>query len=82
MSNQEYTRSIAERFGISESSVIKYRNLIIGKLNSLMEKFFKWPHDSRRQHISRNFEEKRGLSGIVGAIDGCHISIRPPSKNP
>lgn len=27
------------------------------------------------------FKEKYGIPPIVGAIDGCHIEINPPSRN-
>lgn len=34
------------------------------------------------QEVTSGFQEKRNISGVIGAIDGSHIQIRPPAENP
>ncbi|KAI4471963.1 hypothetical protein MML48_1g00799 [Holotrichia oblita] len=38
----------------------------------------KWPNQSASAIISDHFHAKQGLSDVIGAIDGCHISIKKP----
>ncbi|XP_056013266.1 uncharacterized protein LOC125672778 [Ostrea edulis] len=74
---------IADRFGIAESSVIVCRNRIIDTiLNNLKSKFIIWPHAEVLEQTIDKFHQRNGFPGIIGALDGTHISIKAPTENP
>jgi len=81
MANQATVRRIADKFGMSESSVIKSRRNVTGALNTLLETFVKWPAQLDIVQTSDAFLSKSGISGIIGAIDGTHIPISAPFEN-
>ncbi|XP_033730552.1 putative nuclease HARBI1 [Pecten maximus] len=73
---------IADRFGISESSVVLCRRRIIDAiLKNLKHKFISWPKNQSLQETVDKFEQRNGFPGIVGSLDGTHIPIRAPKEN-
>lgn len=74
---------IADRFGIAESSVVVCRNRIIDSiLNNLKSKFINWPHAEVLEQTIDKFHQRNGFPGVIGALDGTHISIKAPTDNP
>ncbi|XP_060064932.1 putative nuclease HARBI1 [Ylistrum balloti] len=74
---------IADRFGVSESTVIMCRTRIIKViLNHLKEKFICWPFGQQAQDVVDNFSKRNGFPGILGALDGTHIQIKAPQQHP
>lgn len=74
---------IADRFGIAESSVVVCRNRIIDTiLNNLKSKFINWPHAEVLEQTIDKFHQRNGFPGVIGALDGTHISIKAPTENP
>lgn len=74
---------IADRFGIAESSVVVCRNRIIDTiLNNLKSKFINWPHAEILEQTIDKFHQRNGFPGVIGALDGTHISIKAPTENP
>ncbi|XP_056003484.1 uncharacterized protein LOC130049636 [Ostrea edulis] len=74
---------IADRFGIAESSVIVCRNRIIDTiLNNFKSKFIIWPHAEVLEQTIDKFHQRNGFPGIIGALEGTHISIKAPTENP
>uniref|UniRef100_A0A6P7GYX9 Nuclease HARBI1 n=1 Tax=Diabrotica virgifera virgifera TaxID=50390 RepID=A0A6P7GYX9_DIAVI len=66
-----------DRFGLPKSSGYKIFRPIIMELGRLTPQFIRWPN------MQSVFEARsRGITGVVGAIDGCHIAIRQPIRNP
>lgn len=49
-------------------------------LSDLCKKFVKWPNNEEKQEIMLKFEDLGGFPGVIGAIEGTHISITPPGK--
>jgi hypothetical protein len=41
-----------------------------------------WPTGERAQAVVSGFKDMRGIDGVIGAIDGTHISISAPKKEP
>lgn len=82
--NQESYRGIADRFDVTKSSAHRIvKRMVRVFCNDLGPSVLCWPNELRTGHISEAFKEKtRGIKGIVGAIDGCHIPIRAPEQDP
>lgn len=40
--------------------------------------YIKWPNNNESIEISNYFNEKCGVNGVIGAIDGSHIRIKRP----
>lgn len=71
---------IADRFGVSSSSVIRCRNRVVGAVNEhLKQKFIIWPEEEAMQEQATLFNRRNGFPGIVGALDGTHIEIKKPA---
>jgi len=51
-------------------------------LFTVAPQFISWPSNDEAQIIMRKFEEASGFPNIIGAIDGTHIRIEAPKKNP
>lgn len=43
--------------------------------------YIKWPDLLEMDNSQQKFAEIAGLSGVIGAIDGCHIQISAPTKD-
>lgn len=41
-----------------------------------------WPTERRAIEVMRGFERASGFPKTIGAIDGTHIRINAPKKNP
>ena len=44
--------------------------------------FIKWPTGTNATEVMDGFEAKRGLRGVIGAIDGSHVPIAAPLQVP
>lgn len=75
-------RKIADRFGISESTVIVCRDRIFAAILKLRHKLINWPSPQELVEEAIEFQKRNGFPGIVGAIDGTHIQIKAPHNNP
>lgn len=74
---------IADRFGVSESTVIVSRNKVKKAINeNLLHRFVKWPQALALQGEADKFAVRNGFPGIVGALDGTHIRIKAPALHP
>lgn len=76
-------RQIADKFGVSESSVFRIverlLNVIVDDLHSV---FIRWPTGANVQSTVQKFKCVRGIDGVLGAIDGSHIPIKCPNEHP
>ena len=78
-SSQEPLRTIADRFDHTESSILNIVRRVTSAIHELLVKdLIKWPSGQELSNISNGFYSMRGLKGVVGAIDGTHISITGP----
>ena len=73
-------RVTAETLGIPKSSAFEMTSVVIDSLVSAASEWIKWPTEDEQWEISSNFEARTGFPGIIGAVDGCHIGIVPPSE--
>lgn len=69
---------IADRFGITEFSVIEIRRRMVRALGKLKSVYIRWPTGDIRQENIHRFE----FPNTVGALDGTQIKIQAPRDNP
>lgn len=73
---------IADRFGLSESTVIMCRDRVMSTLITLSDQLIKWPNQQEMNEEQNVFQIRNGFPNIVGAIDGTHIKIKAPKDHP
>lgn len=73
-------RQLGNLFGICDKTAWCVVNRVSAWLTSISHKFIKWPRTPEKvNQITMGFETMKGISGVLGAIDGTHIKIRAPS---
>ncbi|XP_044766191.1 putative nuclease HARBI1 [Coccinella septempunctata] len=77
LANQEVYRSVADRFNVSLSTAWEYFQRVVNVLVEVSSIYIKWPESY--ENITRKFKKRGGIDGVIGAIDGTHISITTPS---
>ncbi|XP_050517687.1 putative nuclease HARBI1 [Diabrotica virgifera virgifera] len=71
-----------DRFGLAKSSAHKIFYQIVDELGQITNQYIRWPNMQKIQQTANVFElRSRGIPGVVGAIDGCHIPIKQPVRN-
>ncbi|KAJ8304911.1 hypothetical protein KUTeg_018494 [Tegillarca granosa] len=79
MASLDKYSSIADRFGVSESTAsCAIRNLLQFIQENLVKKVIIWPTGDELQEIQDLYMELKGFPGVVGMIDGSHIRIHKP----
>ncbi len=73
---------LSNRFGLTRSCyhccVEELLDIIVGQA---LQKFISWPDGHRQKETADYFKSKYGFPGVVGSIDGTHITMsRPPGK--
>lgn len=79
---QDTINKIADRFDISESSVILCRNRIMRAFLNMRHTFITWSTRQEMLEEADKFSRRNGFPGIVGALDGTHISLKAPHQKP
>ena len=73
---------ISDRFGIAQTTAIKsVERICTAIINLLLPVLVRWPNVEEARKIMKSFSS-RGLKKVIGAIDGTHIGIKAPAKNP
>ncbi|KAK3928636.1 Protein ANTAGONIST OF LIKE HETEROCHROMATIN PROTEIN 1 [Frankliniella fusca] len=75
-------RSVALRFGINPGTLYYFYKYIIEALRELAPQFISWPGPEERERIKNVFQRATGFPGAVGCIDGTHVYITRPVRNP
>ncbi|KAB0803856.1 hypothetical protein PPYR_00826 [Photinus pyralis] len=71
-------RSVSDRF--NASAIYCVRN-VVGILNQLSNQFITWPTNEGMITSAAAFKAVSGFPGVIGAIDGTHISITAPKEH-
>ncbi|XP_067204184.1 putative nuclease HARBI1 isoform X1 [Linepithema humile] len=80
--NQEVYRSIADRFGVSKDTVWRCVFNVAYILQQHVQNYIKWPEAYEILNVQQEFATISNFPGVVGVIDGCHISISAPIEHP
>ena len=73
-------RQLGNLFGICDKTAWCIIQRMSTWLVSISDTFIKWPRTPEEiNQITLGFEAMKGISGVLGAIDGTHIKIRAPS---
>lgn len=51
-------------------------------MSANVHNYIKWPNLFEIDYSQQKFANIAGLPGVIGAIDGCHIQISAPTRNP
>ncbi|CAB4019672.1 Hypothetical predicted protein [Paramuricea clavata] len=81
ISNKEVMRSVSDRFNVTLSSLERILFRVSRACVDLKQQYIKWPSGNEMHTIMNNFTN-RGFPRIIGVIDGTHIRIRAPTKDP
>ncbi|KAL9950713.1 hypothetical protein ACROYT_G043259 [Oculina patagonica] len=82
LGNQEPFRSVADRFNVSESCAFNCLRRVCQALKNMAGTVIVWPKGERARDVVSGFKAKRGIPGVIGAIDGSHIPIKAPTSCP
>jgi len=74
-------RDDADRFNITLSSLHRIIERVTYFLSNYSPQIIKWPNNEQRRESEKAFGEN-GFPMAIGAIDGCHIKIDEPDKDP
>ncbi|XP_033100382.1 protein ANTAGONIST OF LIKE HETEROCHROMATIN PROTEIN 1-like [Anneissia japonica] len=76
-------RTIANLFGVGRSTVCELvQEVCVAMIDVMMQQYIVWPTGNRLRRTIQAFEEKHGFPQCAGAVDGTHIPIIGPAKNP
>lgn len=83
VSSQQTMQAIADLFGVCEATVYSpVRRITSVICTELMPEIIKWPRDHNVQPNVRDFKDRTGFPGVIGAIDGSRIPIGTPKDHP
>ncbi|XP_071086577.1 uncharacterized protein [Haliotis cracherodii] len=84
LANQDSMRTISVKFGVAKSSVHSVVHTVNTVIEKIAKKYINWP-DAQLHQLHQNFKTVADiffmLSGVIGAIDGCHIPIKASSSH-
>lgn len=72
----------ADRFGVTDFSVIRARRNVVDALISVILRVIKWQNRGEVQTITLDFQRTKGFPDVIEASDGTHIKITPPPNHP
>ncbi|XP_034936462.1 protein ALP1-like [Chelonus insularis] len=74
-------RVVANLFGIHKSNVLKCMHEVVGAINTiLLPKYIVMPDETECSIISSMYGDLIHIPQVIGAIDGTHIPILPPTE--
>ncbi|KAJ8929211.1 hypothetical protein NQ314_018089 [Rhamnusium bicolor] len=82
IANQETFRQIADRFNVSKRTAHDIIKKVAKKLVDTSAQFIVFPQEEQFPALSEGFRRRNNLVGVIGAVDGCHVPIRKPTKKP
>lgn len=78
MANQNSFREMSEKFDVSQSTAHRAVLQVLDIICTMGTLFISWPNASEKESSAVGFRCLCGLTGVIGAIDGCHIRIQRP----
>ena len=73
-------RTISHLFGIGKSTVCEIvHETVDAIITRLKQDYIRFPTGQAQRDVINGFESTWGFPQCVGALDGCHIPLRPPS---
>ena len=73
-------RTVGHLFGVGRSTVCEVVNETCKAIvDHLLHQYIFFPSVEHQEHYINNFERKWGVPQCIGAIDGSHIPVSPPS---
>ncbi|CAC5378774.1 unnamed protein product [Mytilus coruscus] len=82
IATSETYRSISDRFGVTISSTHRAVRRCTTAVVQIADQYICWPDEAKQAEIKNKFKAIKGLPGVIGAVDGTHISIRKPTDHP
>lgn len=80
LGTQSTHREISQMFGVAESTVFECVQRVIDVLCNASQQVIRWPSLREIVEIEREFELIGGFPGVVGALDGSHVSVKAPAE--
>ncbi len=81
LANPDCYRCVGNMFNMGKSTLHRIFMDFVHAIQALRDNYISWPTGDLQQQAD-GFCKKTGMPGVVGCIDGTHISIRGPnSKN-
>lgn len=78
-STSEY-RTVGNLFGIHKSTVHRCVNRVVAAIcRNLMSRWIYMPDEEECRQLSKHHFDRYKIPRIIGAIDGSHVAITPPS---
>ena len=75
-------RTIGHLFGVARSTVCVIVHGTCGAIvNVFKSQYIQFPTGANLQQVVDGFESKCQMIQRAGAIDGCHIRVKPPTQN-
>ena len=72
----------SEMFAIGRSTVCLVLREVVEAINVTLRSEIAWPSGEKLLAVQAGFQQLCGLPGVVGAIDGTHVSISKPKFGP
>ena len=73
-----YCRGVADRFGMSKGNLHYIVMDVCHKLTAQRADVIRWPERGELQRLAGQWQEKAGIPGVAGSIDGTYIEIPGP----
>lgn len=81
MANQNSFREMSDKFDVSQSTTHRIILQVLNIMCTIGSSFISWPNTCEKAASAAAFQHLCGLSGVICAIDGCHIRVqRPPIR--
>ncbi|KAK2868835.1 hypothetical protein Q7C36_000706 [Tachysurus vachellii] len=76
---ETFHRETGDLCGVSEPTVCKIVHKVCNAICKLKDDYIKFPDAATQAIYKVQFYEYGNFPGVIGCIDGCHISIKRPS---
>ncbi|XP_071576145.1 uncharacterized protein [Temnothorax nylanderi] len=74
-------RSVGLKHDLAKSSVNASIQRVVAGLNDMAKNIIKWPAGDHLDSVKQKFQRLSNMPNVIGAIDGCNISIEAPKEH-